>query len=80
MPHPSRRDLLRAAPLVAAAPWLVGRTFAQPPAVPQNTTFNGMIVRMQEPQNLEMPFGSLSDCVNSAIAGRIVRDESLWRA
>src|SRR5207253_1234951 len=38
-----------------------GRTFAQPPVAPPNTTFNGMIVRMQEPQNLEMPFGSLSD-------------------
>ena len=28
----------------------------------------------------QVVFGSLSDCVNSAIAGRIVRDESLWRA
>jgi len=25
-------------------------------------------------------FGSLSDCVNSAVAGRVVRDESLWGA
>jgi predicted aconitase len=23
-------------------------------------------------------FGSLSDCVNSAAAGRIIRDETLW--
>lgn len=25
-------------------------------------------------------FGSLQDCVNSAVAGRVVRDEGLWRA
>ncbi len=27
----------------------------------------------------EIAFGSLEDCVNSAIAGQIVRDESLWQ-
>ena len=26
----------------------------------------------------EVTFGSLDDCVRSAIAGRIVRDDSLW--
>ena len=25
-------------------------------------------------------FGSLEDCVNSAVAGRILRDETLWAA
>lgn len=57
----SRRELLRTAPWAAAAPWLAGRAAAQPPVAPQNATFNGMIVRMHEPQNLEMPFGSLSE-------------------
>jgi hypothetical protein len=28
--------------------------------------------------NRQMTFGSLEDCVNSAVAGRIVRDETLW--
>jgi predicted aconitase len=28
--------------------------------------------------NTEITFGSLADCVHSAIAGRVVRDESLW--
>ncbi len=28
--------------------------------------------------NTEITFGSLDDCVNSAIAGRVVRDESRW--
>ena len=28
----------------------------------------------------QMAFGSLKDCVNSAIEGRIVRDESLWQS
>jgi DMSO/TMAO reductase YedYZ molybdopterin-dependent catalytic subunit len=61
MPNLSRRDLLRAAPL-AAAPLLAGRASAQPPATPRaHETFNGMIVRMHQPQNLEMPFGSLSE-------------------
>jgi hypothetical protein len=29
--------------------------------------------------NAQVVFGSLEDCVRSAIAGRVVRDESLWR-
>src|SRR3954468_10300965 len=29
--------------------------------------------------NTGVPFGSLADCVRSAIEGRIVRDESLWQ-
>lgn len=28
--------------------------------------------------NTEITFGSLADCVQSAVAGRVVRDESLW--
>jgi hypothetical protein len=27
----------------------------------------------------QVTFGSLSDCVRSAVAGRVVRDETLWR-
>ena len=27
----------------------------------------------------QMVFGSMADCVNSAVEGRVVRDESLWR-
>lgn len=30
--------------------------------------------------NTRITFGSLADCVHSAIAGRIVRDESVWRS
>jgi predicted aconitase len=30
--------------------------------------------------NTRVTFGSLSDCVRSAAAGRVVRDEGLWRA
>jgi cis-L-3-hydroxyproline dehydratase len=30
--------------------------------------------------NTRVTFGSLADCVNSAIAGRVVRDDSLWGA
>jgi hypothetical protein len=29
--------------------------------------------------NVRVTFGSLADCVRSAIEGRIVRDESLWQ-
>jgi predicted aconitase len=29
--------------------------------------------------NKKIAFGSLEDCVNSAVAGRIIRDESLWK-
>jgi cis-L-3-hydroxyproline dehydratase len=28
----------------------------------------------------QMVFGSMADCVNSAVEGRVVRDESLWRS
>ncbi len=27
----------------------------------------------------EVVYGSLSDCVASAVAGRVVRDETVWR-
>jgi predicted aconitase len=30
--------------------------------------------------NTRVTFGSLADCVDSAIAGRVVRDESLWQS
>jgi len=30
--------------------------------------------------NTRVTFGSLRDCVESAVAGRVVRDESLWRS
>ena len=30
--------------------------------------------------NARVTFGSLADCVRSAAAGRIVRDESLWES
>lgn len=29
--------------------------------------------------NAQVVFGKLDDCVRSAVAGRVVRDESLWR-
>ena len=29
--------------------------------------------------NTRVTFGSLADCVRSAVEGRIVRDESLWK-
>lgn len=50
MQHFSRRDVLMAA---AALPFALRRTSA--------ADFTGMIVRQSEPQNLEMPFASLSD-------------------
>ena len=28
--------------------------------------------------NTRVTFGSLADCVRSAVAGHVVRDESLW--
>ena len=28
--------------------------------------------------NRQMTFGSLEDCVRSAVAGRIIKDETLW--
>ena len=58
MPHPSRRDLLRAAPL-AALPFFARPAFAHPAEA--TTAFTGMIVRQHEPQNLEMPLGSLTE-------------------
>jgi predicted aconitase len=29
--------------------------------------------------NAQVVFGSLEDCVRSAVEGRVVRDESLWK-
>lgn len=57
MHHFSRRDVLKAAPL-AAAPFLFHRAAAQAPPA---GTFPGMIVRMEQPRNLEFPFGHLND-------------------
>jgi predicted aconitase len=28
----------------------------------------------------QVVFGSLADCVHSAVAGRVIRDESLWQS
>lgn len=53
MNRPSRRDLLRAAPL-AAVPLLAGRVGAADPS-----PFPGMTVRMHEPRNLETPVAHL---------------------
>ena len=52
MTYPSRRDALRAA---AALPFLPRAAAAQPDPA------GGMIVRMHEPQNLEMPFHTLAE-------------------
>jgi predicted aconitase len=30
--------------------------------------------------NTRVTFGSLADCVRSAIEGRVVRDETLWQS
>ena len=54
MHHLSRRDVLRAA---AIAP------FALRAPTARGAEFTGMIVRQSEPQNLEMPFASLSDWI-----------------
>jgi len=51
MPQPSRRDLFRAAPLVAA-PFIAARAGGQgPPVVPEQPA--GLITRMQQPRNME---------------------------
>lgn len=49
--HPSRRDVLRAAPAVAVGMAVAGRAADPPPA--------GMTVRMSEPRNLEPAFHEL---------------------
>src|SRR5262245_60121603 len=54
--HLSRRDLLRAAPL-AALPLASRVATAQPKADPR---FPGMIVRMEQPRNLETPLSALN--------------------
>jgi DMSO/TMAO reductase YedYZ molybdopterin-dependent catalytic subunit len=51
----SRRELLRSAPL-AAVPFLAGRISAAPPP---ERNYPGMIVRQEQPRNLEYPFSSL---------------------
>jgi DMSO/TMAO reductase YedYZ molybdopterin-dependent catalytic subunit len=53
----SRRDLLRAVPLAAAAPLLAGRPAAG--RARQLAAGEGMIVRQQEPRNLETPLRDL---------------------
>jgi DMSO/TMAO reductase YedYZ molybdopterin-dependent catalytic subunit len=60
MPPPSRRDLLRAAPL-AALPFLAPRAFGQaPPSANATAPTGGLTVRMHEPRNLETPVGQLA--------------------
>ena len=54
---PSRRELLKAAPLVAV-PWLAGLPAGQGAETP-SAAFPGRIVRMQEPKNLESPLAAL---------------------
>ncbi len=56
MPSPTRRDALRAAALLPFA----GRASAQP-AAPE--AFRGMVVRMHEPLNLEMPASGFAHAV-----------------
>lgn len=53
----SRRDLLRTATAAPLAPLLARNANAQP----ADPAFGGMIVRSNEPRNLEMPFASLAD-------------------
>ena len=53
MNNPTRRDAIRAASVLPFAS-LLGARAAEP-------DFQGMIVRQSEPQNLEMPFASLSE-------------------
>lgn len=57
MPNPSRRDLLKTAPLIAV-PWLAGIPAGQGAETP-SAFFPGRIVRMQEPKNLEFPVAAL---------------------
>jgi len=59
MSHPSRRDLLRAAPLLALP--AVARAAQQPAPPTDHPTYPGMIVRMEQPRNLEFPLSTLSD-------------------
>jgi DMSO/TMAO reductase YedYZ molybdopterin-dependent catalytic subunit len=54
----SRRDVLRAAPLLALP--AVARA-TQTPAPPGAPAYPGMTIRMEEPRNLEFPFSTLSD-------------------
>ena len=53
----SRRELLRAASLAPLTQLAAGRVLADEPA---KSPSHGMIVRQHQPQNLEMPFDSLS--------------------
>jgi len=50
------------------------------PAEIQNLMTNSAKFAYYSPGLLKkkIAFGSLIDCVNSAVAGRIIRDESLW--
>ncbi len=65
MAAPTRRDLLKTAPL-AAVPWLAGMSAgqgAEPTPAPPASAFPGLVVRMQEPRNLEFPITSLQDVI-----------------
>src|SRR5437867_6908 len=59
MPRPSRRELLRAAPLVAVPFFDFESAAAEP--IPASRPTQGLIVRQYEPRNLETPLGSLAD-------------------
>src|SRR5262249_42453413 len=54
----SRRDVLRAAPLLALPAVARGGQSPAPQAAPP---YPGMTIRMEEPRNLEFPFSTLSD-------------------
>jgi len=54
----SRRDVLRAAPLLALPAVARG---GQSPAPPGAPPYPGMTIRMEEPRNLEFPLSTLSD-------------------
>jgi DMSO/TMAO reductase YedYZ molybdopterin-dependent catalytic subunit len=55
----SRRDLLRLAPAAAVGLTLKGRRGFADDGTPPKAEFSGMIVRMQEPRNLESPADAL---------------------
>jgi len=57
MASPTRRDLFTAAPL-AVVPWLSGQSVGQGAEPP---SFPGLVVRMQEPRNLEFPISALNE-------------------
>lgn len=62
MSTPTRRELLKATPLLAV-PWLAGYSQGQGAEPPTAAPFPGRVVRMQEPRNLEFPISALQDAI-----------------